>query len=199
MRIVVLGGSFNPPHNGHLIIASDAFEALKLDLLYIIPAAANPLKAGGPGGASPEQRLEMVRLTFGSDPRFEVSAVEIERGGLSFTVDTLETLARQHPGADLVLLLGIDSLKSMDRWHQPERIRELATLAALARGDAEGESTDEVQTVTTRRVDVSSTEIRARLAEGRPVKGFVAESVERYISAAKLYRSHDGAGAPLPS
>ena len=192
MRIGVLGGSFNPPHNGHLIIASDACEALSLDLLYIVPAAANPLKSRDPEGATPEQRLEMVRLTFGGDARFEVSAVEIERGGLSFTVDTLETLARQHPGAELVLLLGIDSLKTMDRWRQPDRIRELATLAALARGEAEGGLPDGVRMVTTRRVDVSSTEIRGRLAEGRPVKGFVAESVERYISAAELYRPRTG-------
>ena len=192
MRIGVLGGSFNPPHNGHLIIASDAFESLGLDLLYIVPAAANPLKSHDPEGATPDQRLEMVRLTFGGDARFEVSAVEIERGGLSFTVDTLETLARQHPGAELVLLLGIDSLKTMDRWRQPDRIRELATLAALARGEAEGSLPDGVRMVTTRRVDVSSTEIRGRLAEGRPVKGFVAESVERYISAAELYRPRTG-------
>ena len=192
MRIGVLGGSFNPPHNGHLIIASDAFESLGLDLLYIVPAAANPLKSHDPEGATPDQRLEMVRLTFGGDARFEVSAVEIERGGLSFTVDTLETLARQHPGAELVLLLGIDSLKTMDRWRQPDRIRELATLAALARGEAEGGLPDGVRMVTTRRVDVSSTEIRGRLAEGRPVKGFVAESVERYISAAELYRPRTG-------
>jgi nicotinate-nucleotide adenylyltransferase len=192
LRIGVLGGSFNPPHNGHLIIASDAFESLSLDLLYIVPAAANPLKSHDPEGATPDQRLEMVRLTFGGDARFEVSAVEIERGGLSFTVDTLETLARQHPGAVLVLLLGIDSLKTMDRWRQPDRIRELATLAALARGEAEGGLPDGVRMVTTRRVDVSSTEIRGRLAEGRPVKGFVAESVERYISAAELYRPRTG-------
>jgi nicotinate-nucleotide adenylyltransferase len=192
LRIGVLGGSFNPPHNGHLIIASDAFESLSLDLLYIVPAAANPLKSHDPEGATPDQRLEMVRLTFGGDARFEVSAVEIERGGLSFTVDTLETLARQHPGAELVLLLGIDSLKTMDRWRQPDRIRELATLAALARGEAEGGLPDGVRMVTTRRVDVSSTEIRGRLAEGRPVKGFVAESVERYISAAELYRPRTG-------
>lgn len=192
MRIGVLGGSFNPPHNGHLIIASDAFEALGLNLLYIVPAAANPLKAADPVTATPEQRLEMVRLAFGGDTRFEISAVETERGGLSFTVDTLETLARQHPGAELVLLLGIDSLKTMDRWRQPERIRELATLAALARGDAEDGVPDGVRTVTTRRVDVSSTEIRGRLAEGLPIKGFVAESVEEYISAAELYRPRTG-------
>ena len=188
MRIGVLGGSFNPPHNGHLIIASDAFEALKLDRLYIVPASANPLKGHGSQSVSPEQRLEMVRLAFGGDDRFEVSAAEIERGGLSFTVDTLEALARQHPQAELVLLLGIDSLKTMEKWRQPERIRELATLAALGRGDDADEAPEGIEMVTTRRIDVSSTEIRARLAEGRPIRGFVAESVERYISAAELYR-----------
>ena len=192
MRIGVLGGSFNPPHNGHLIIASDAFEALKLDRLYVIPAAANPLKERYPQAATPEQRLEMVRLTFGGDDRFEVSAVEIERGGLSFTVDTLETLASQHPQAELVLLLGIDSLKTIDKWRRPERIRELATLAALGRGDAADEVPEGIEMVTTRRIDVSSTEIRARLAEGRPIRGFVAESVERFISAAELYRPRGG-------
>lgn len=188
MRVGVLGGSFNPPHNGHLIIASDAFEALKLDRLYIIPASANPLKGKNPRSVSPEHRLEMVRLAFGGDDRFEVSAAEIERGGLSFTVDTLEELARQHPQAELVLLLGIDSLKTMEKWRHPQRIRELATLAALGRGDAADEVPEGIEMVTTRRIDVSSTEIRARLAEGRPIRGFVAESVERYISAAELYR-----------
>jgi nicotinate-nucleotide adenylyltransferase len=189
LRIGVLGGSFNPPHNGHLIIASDAFEALGLDKLYVIPAAANPLNDKSPGDAAPEQRLEMVRLTFGGDSRFEVSAIEIERGGLSYTVDTLETLSGQHPSAELVLLLGMDSVRTFGSWRRPERIRELATLAALARGDGDNEVPPGVELVTTRRIDVSSTEIRARLAEGRPIRGFVAESVERFISSAGLYKA----------
>jgi nicotinate-nucleotide adenylyltransferase len=189
LRIGVLGGSFNPPHNGHLIIASDAFESLGLHKLYVIPAAANPLKEKLANAPTPEQRLEMVRMTFGGDPRFEVSAIEIERGGLSYTVDTLETLSGQHPSAELVLLLGIDSLKTFDEWRSPERIRELATLAALARGEDETEAPRGVNVVTTRRIDVSSTEIRSRLAEGRPIRGFVAESVERYISSAELYKA----------
>jgi nicotinate-nucleotide adenylyltransferase len=187
LRIGVLGGSFNPPHNGHLIIASDAFESLGLDKLYIVPAAANPLKERLPHAPSPEQRLEMVRLAFGSDPRFDVSAIEIERGGLSYTVDTLEELASQHPGAELILLLGIDSLKTFGNWRRPERIRELATIAALARGDGEKMVPEGTQLVTTRRIDVSSTEIRTRLAEGRSIRGFVAESVARYIAAGELY------------
>ena len=190
MRIGVLGGSFNPPHNGHLIIASDAFEALKLDKLLIVPASANPLKGADAAGAAPAQRLEMVRLAFGGDERFEVSDAEILRGGLSFTVDTLEDLAARNPGAELVLLVGIDSLNTIDRGRQPDRIRELAQVLALGRGDAaDGDAPSGMEMVTTRRIDLSSSEIRSRLAEGRSIKGFVAESVEQYISAAQLYRS----------
>ncbi|MGI9043687.1 MAG: nicotinate-nucleotide adenylyltransferase [Gemmatimonadaceae bacterium] len=196
MRVGVLGGSFNPPHIGHLILASDAFEALKLDRLVIVPANANPLKGTDPLAPRPEQRLDMVRLAFGGDNRFEVSSVEIDRGGLSFMVDTLETLRAEHEGAELVLLLGSDSLRTLDRWKRPERIKELAKVAGLMRGaearhtethDTEAQNS-EFEVVTTRRVDVSSTEIRERIAAGLPVKGFVAESVEAYISAAKLYR-----------
>lgn len=189
MRLGVLGGSFNPPHVGHLIIASDACEALALDKLLIVPAAANPLKGENTSGATAADRLQMAEAAFADDPRFEVSAMEIERGGLSYTVDTLEALAREYPGAELVLLVGMDAFKSMDRWKQPERIRELARLAVLARGDEAPALPAGVQAVTTRRIDISSSEIRARLAAGRSVKGFVAESVERFISAAKLYVS----------
>ena len=192
MRIGVLGGSFNPPHNGHLIIASDACEALKLDKLLVIPAFANPLKGHDAEGASPEQRLEMTRMAFEGDARFEVSAVEMERGGLSFTVDTLEALSRQYPGAELVLLVGIDALRSLHKWRSPERIRELARLVAMSRGpESQDDALDDFEVVTTRRIDISSSEIRSRLADGKPVKGFVAESVERYIAAAKLYRPRE--------
>ncbi|HEY0242999.1 MAG TPA: nicotinate (nicotinamide) nucleotide adenylyltransferase [Gemmatimonadaceae bacterium] len=189
MRIGVLGGSFNPPHVGHLILASDACEALGLDKLLIVPAAANPLKGENAEGASPDDRLRMARESFAGDPRFEVTAMEIDRGGLSYTVDTLEAVAVEYPGAELVLLVGMDAFRSLDRWKNPERIRELASLAVLARGDEASALPPGVQAVTTRRIDVSSTEIRTRLAEGRSIKGFVAESVERFISAAKLYVS----------
>ena len=194
MRIGVLGGSFNPPHNGHLVIASDAFEALSLDRLLVIPAFANPLKGHDAEGAAPEQRLEMARLAFGGDERFEVSAMEMERGGLSFTVDTLETLSRQYAGAEIVLLVGIDALRSLDKWRSPERIRQLARLVAMSRGpESKSQTAPDYEVVTTRRVDISSSEIRSRLAEGKPVRGFVAESVERYIATAKLYMPRSGA------
>jgi nicotinate-nucleotide adenylyltransferase len=191
LRIGVLGGSFNPPHIGHLLIASDAFEALSLDRLLIVPAHANPLKGIEASEPSAGQRLEMVSRAFGSDPRFEVSSMEIDRGGLSYTVDTLEALSASAPGAELILLLGMDSFRSFDRWKRPERIRELATLAVFTRGDSSVSVPEGVSTVTTRRIDVSSSEIRARLAAGRSIKGFVAESVESFIAAAKLYASPD--------
>ena len=191
MRLGVLGGSFNPPHIGHLLIASDAYESLNLDRLLIVPAFANPLKGVDESAPGPQERLAMVRLAFRNDPRFEVSSMEIDRGGLSYTVDTLETLAGMHPGAELVLLIGIDSLRTMDGWKRPERVRELARLAVLTRRDDTGDQglPNGASVVTTRRVDVSSTEIRARLAAGQSIKGFVAESVEEYINTAKLYRS----------
>jgi nicotinate-nucleotide adenylyltransferase len=186
LRLGVFGGSFNPPHVGHYLIASDAFEALELDKLLIVPAAANPLKGLDPA-ASAGDRLKMVELAFEGDSRFEVSSMEIQRGGLSYTVDTLEALAEQHPGAELVLLIGMDALRTIDRWKQPHRIRELATLAVLSRGEDGVPLPDGIEAVTTRRIDVSSTEIRARIAEGRSIKGFVAASVEKFISTAKLY------------
>ena len=182
-----------------MLIAGDAFESLDLARLLVVPAAANPLKGQDNPSASGEQRLEMVRLAFADDPRFEVSGMEIERGGLSYTVDTLEALAALNPGAELTLLIGIDSVRTLDKWKRPERVRELAQLAVLSRhgdgpskdsGEREGGALPEgARIVTTRRIDVSSTEIRARVAAGKSIKGFVAESVERYISAAKLYGS----------
>ena len=173
---------------GHLIAASDAHETLGLDRLLVVPASTNPLKGAELSEATPSQRLDMVRLAFGGDPCFEVSTIEMERGGLSYTVDTLEALTLLHPGAELTLLLGADSFRTMDLWKQPERICALAHLAVLTRSEDDEVAGRGVKAVTTRRVDVSASEIRARVAAGRSIRGFVAESVERYIFAAELYR-----------
>ncbi len=162
----------------------------------IMPASANPLKAKTSSGATPVQRLEMAQLAFAGDPRFEVSDMEICRGGLSYTVDTLEELAVENDGAELILMLGMDSLATFSNWVRPDRIRELARLAVLTRSNRSADGAKEVlklpdgaTLVTTRLVDVSSSEIRRRLADGKSIRGFVAESVEEYILAAKLYTS----------
>jgi nicotinate-nucleotide adenylyltransferase len=192
VRIGVFGGTFDPPHVGHLLLASDAREALRLDSLIFIPAATQPFKIHSPAIASPQDRLEMVRLAVADDANYTVDDTEIARKGLSFTVDTLEHLSKKHPGAELFLLLGEDALAGVEQWRNPERIRELATLAVMRRTDPGGAPVAPiapgVKAVSTRRVDVSSTEIRDRLRAGKSIKGFVPESVERFIDARGLYR-----------
>ncbi|MDF1503923.1 nicotinate-nucleotide adenylyltransferase [Roseisolibacter sp. H3M3-2] len=195
-RLGVLGGTFDPPHVGHLLIASDAVEQLALDRVVFVPAALQPLKPGSARTPS-EHRLAMVRALVGDDPRFAVDPIEIDRGGLSYTVETLGTLAARMPGAELFLLVGADVLATFARWREPERIRQLATLVVLTRADAGGPDPAEAppdfpggppRFLPTRRVDVSSTEVRARLAAGRSIRGFVPESVADLIGSAGLYR-----------
>jgi nicotinate-nucleotide adenylyltransferase len=192
LRLGVLGGTFDPPHVGHLISAGDAFESLSLDKLVFVPVAAQPQKTDAPPGATPEQRLEMVRLAIQGDPRFAVSDTEIRRGGLSYTVDTLEALKRENRAAQLILIVGMDAFAAFDRWKSPGRIRELAAIAVLTRAGEHGVDAaggGGVKVVGTRRIDVSSSEIRQRLADGKSIHGFVAESVENYIATKKLYKS----------
>jgi nicotinate-nucleotide adenylyltransferase len=134
----------------------------------------------------------MVRALVGDDPRFDVERVEIDRGGLSYTVDTLATLAERWPGRELVLLAGADVLATFARWREPHRVRQMATLVVLTRGDAAEVGPDfpggPPTFLPTRRVDVSSTEVRARLAAGRSIRGFVPEGVAEIIRSAGLYR-----------
>ncbi|HUQ98296.1 MAG TPA: nicotinate-nucleotide adenylyltransferase [Gemmatimonadaceae bacterium] len=190
VRIGVFGGTFDPPHVGHLLLASDARDALSLDRLVFVPAGTQPFKVETPPLASPTDRLEMIRLAVEDDAVYTVDDTEIRRGGLSYTVNTLEHLAERYKGAQLFLLLGEDSLLSFDQWRNPERIRELATVAVMHRGAGKSRSVEPegVTFVSTRRVDVSSTEIRERLRAGKSIKGFVPGSVERFIEDRGLYR-----------
>lgn len=192
MRVGVFGGTFDPPHVGHLLLATDAREALRLDHLIFIPTGAQPFKVETPPVASAGDRLEMVRLAVADDANYAVDDAEISRKGLSYTVDTLEHLAARFRGAELFLLMGQDALAGFPQWRNPGRIRELATLAVMERSGDRGPrievAAEGVVTVSTRRVDVSSTEIRERLRAKKSIKGFVPESVERFIEARGLYR-----------
>jgi len=210
VRLGIFGGTFDPPHVGHLLAASDAIEHLTLDRLVFVPAAVQPLKAGRET-ASAVHRLAMVRLMVGSDARLQSDSVEVDRDGLSYTVDTLREFARRFPSADRYFLVGADVLASFAQWRDPQTVLDLATLAVLTRradsaGDAISEATQMEQQrmsargslldglaqrstfVPTRRVDISSTEIRDRVRSGRSIHGFVTDAVGEYITAHGLYR-----------
>ena len=139
----------------------------------------------------------MTRLLVGDDPRYEVSSIEIDRGGLSYTVDTLTTLAAAWPSAKLFWLVGADVLQSFGKWKAPARIVELATVVVLQRSGGTGEAAGTLdlssipgqpRLVPTRRVDISSTEIRERVRQGKSIRGFVPDAVAGFIAAERLYR-----------
>lgn len=194
-RLGVFGGTFDPPHVGHLLAARDAAERLALDSVSWVPVGTQPLKPRGTI-ASGDARLAMVTLTVADTGDFHAEPIEVRREGLSFTVDTLQELTGREPGAELFLLLGEDSWATFGRWREPDRIRQLATVAVLARNEREfpernGSATaagDAPLWLETRRVDVSATEIRERVRMGLSIRGFVTESVGRYIAEHGLYR-----------
>ena len=189
-RIALLGGSFDPPHLGHLHLAYQALEQLGCVEVRFIPAHQQPLK-GVSALSAPAHRLAMVRLMVEGLPGMRVDPIETERGGLSFAVDTVRALRAAEPGAEFSLLLGADAAATLHRW------RESAVLASLCRiivctrgGDALvlPEGTPSVERLATRRIDVSATEVRARVRAGLPVRGWVTDAVADYIAACGLYR-----------
>jgi nicotinate-nucleotide adenylyltransferase len=190
VRLGIFGGSFDPPHVGHLLAAIDALEALSLDRLVFVPAAIQPLKEGR-ASATPEQRLQMVRHLVDADVRFDVDPIEIHRPGLSYTVDTLESFARRFPGGERFFLVGADAMATFSAWREPERIVGLAQLVVLRRPGLTVEAGSvprEAISLPTRLIDVSSTELRERVRSGRSIRGFVPESVARFVETGQLYR-----------
>ena len=189
MRLGIFGGSFDPPHLGHLIPAIDAAESLGLDGIRFVPAWEQPFKIGR-AGATAGDRLEMTARLVRGIPGFAVDRSEIEREGLSYTVDTVSLLATANPMAELVLLLGADAYALFEQWRDPERIRALASIAVLQRGSDAMPLQDAglVQVLRTRRVDISSTELRARVADGRTIRGFTPDAVADYVAEHRLYR-----------
>ena len=215
MRVGILGGTFDPPHVGHLLMALDALDVLALDRVVLVPAATQPLKAGDVH-SSAEHRLGMTRLLVADEPDLEVDAIEIERGGLSFTIDTLTQFAVRSPGDERYLLVGADVARTFSRWREPDAIQRLATVAVWRRGDDAGgrgggggggggegshggvspKAADGALawvSVPGRRIDVSSSEIRERVRTGRSIRGFVPEAVREYIDAAGLYGARHAA------
>lgn len=187
-RLGVFGGTFDPVHHAHLIVAAEAFEALNLDLLLFVPAAEPPHKRGSVV-ASAEQRMRMLSTAIEGDPRFRVDDLELRRPGPSYTVDTLQALREREPEAEIFFLLGVDQFRDFGKWREPDRIVRLARLAVLARG---GETVDvdgpyPATAVAVSRIDISGTEIRKRTSEGRSVRYYVPEGVREIIERERIY------------
>ncbi len=197
-----MGGTFDPPHIGHLLAASDACDLLELDRLVFVPAGQQPLKQHQESTAA-NHRLRMVQLMAEGDPRFSVDEIEIRRTGLSFTVDTLEEYGHRFPDSERFFLLGVDAFELLEQWREAARVVTLAHLVVLRRQADSDVDTDLVtkkvraiggagaatpRAIESRRVDVSSTEIRSRVKAGRSIRGFVTEPVAEYIAINGLYR-----------
>jgi nicotinate-nucleotide adenylyltransferase len=185
MRIGILGGSFDPIHHGHLILARAAKEELGLNRVLLMPANKSPHKTDTKP-ATAEDRLEMVRLAIEGEEGFEASDVELRRPAPSYTVETLRELKKSHPQDEFVLLIGADNVATFDTWREPEEIRHLAQIAVLDRaGSAAAHDWPTVR----RLVDISSTDIRARAADGRSIRYLTPDAVCDYIATHSLYRT----------
>lgn len=198
-KIGIMGGTFDPVHCAHLMVASEAMKACGLNRVMLMPAGAPPHKEARTL-TPPEHRLNMARLAVADMPCFEVSDLEIRTPGTDYTVDTLSLLRCEYPDARLYFIIGGDSLMALDQWRSPEKLMKLASFAAVYRpgldiGALERKRMEiicrfggEITLVACRGMDVSSTEIRSRIAAGLGAGGLVPQAVEAYIIGRGLYR-----------
>jgi nicotinate-nucleotide adenylyltransferase len=190
-RIGVLGGTFDPPHIAHLVLAASACQDLDLDQVWFIPAGRPPHKRNHP--VSPAKvRLELLRRALRGRPEFRAISLEIDRRGPSYTVDTLETLHGRFPATDWWLLVGSDMLRDLPNWRRPRRLLELVGIAAMARPGHPGRWPAQLprrryRKIDAPRLDLSSSELRERVARGASIRFLVPEAVESYILRHRLY------------
>lgn len=198
MRVGILGGTFNPPHVGHLVMAQEAHAQLGLDRVVLMPVHTPPHKElqHDPG---PAVRAELCRLAVAGDGRLAVSTREIDRPGPSYTVQTLRAIAAEHPEDTLVFIVGGDMAQSLPTWREPEELLRLATLAVAEREGVRREDIrarlrpldphgERVRFFDMPRLDLSSSDVRRRVAAGRPVRYLVPEAVAEYVDTHGLYR-----------
>jgi nicotinate-nucleotide adenylyltransferase len=202
MRLGLFGGTFDPIHLGHLILAEGCREACALDRVWFVVAGAPPHKSGPRTPVA--DRLEMVRIAAAGHPAFEVSTLEASGPGPHYSVQTLEEVHRQHPDDELFFLIGADSLADLPSWRQPGRIAALATVVVVDRPSARldeslssspslpwpdlGPAARPFQMVQTPPIGIASSDLRRRVAAGRSIRYQVPRGVEAYIEAHRLYR-----------
>jgi nicotinate-nucleotide adenylyltransferase len=197
VRVGIYGGVFNPPHQGHLIAAQEAYAQLELDVVVWVPVGDAPHRVveSDPGA---EARFEMVELATAADERFRVSRIELEREGPSYTADTLRELREREPEDELFLILGGDQALALPAWHEPEQVLELATLAVFERGSSNRNAisikvarlrgADRLRFLEMPRIDISSTMVRRRARAGKPIRYLVPDKVANFIGSEDLYR-----------
>jgi nicotinate-nucleotide adenylyltransferase len=204
-RIGILGGAFNPPHIGHLICAQEALVQLELDRVVFVPVGTAPHRELRPDPGA-DVRAELTELAIQGDDRFSVSRVELDREGPSYTVDTLRGLREESPGDELFLILGGDQAAALGRWHEPEEVLSLATLAVVERaswsrnaigiklGGLRGHR--DVRYLEMPAIQISSSLIRRRAAADLPIRYLVPDRVGDAIAARRLYTTPDESAVP---
>lgn len=183
MRIGIYGGTFDPVHHGHLILAHQALEEFKLDRLVFVPAAESPFKIHN-HTAPATDRLAMLQLAIRGEDRFEVDPLEIERGGVSYSIDTVKMFRSRDQEAELFFLVGEDNAYRLTEWHRFEELKRMVGFVVLSRSE---DFQSPEYPVVQRRIEISSTEIRNRVANGESITYLVPESVKRYIEQHQLY------------
>jgi nicotinate-nucleotide adenylyltransferase len=201
MRVGVFGGTFDPVHTGHLILAEQCREQARLDQVWFVPAPRPPHK-DEPDLTRFEQRVEMLALALAGNPAFRIDELEKERSGPSYTVETLAELHRRHPAHEFYLLVGSDTLHDLPHWYEPVRLLELTGLLVMARPNNPVLTVEDLRTrlrlpdnvplrlevVQTPQIDISSRDLRRRAAAGRSLRYFLPRAVECYIHDKHLYR-----------
>jgi nicotinate-nucleotide adenylyltransferase len=190
-KLGIFGGTFDPPHTGHLIEAEFAAEELGLDKLLFIPTGEHPLKSYS-GMASAADRYEMTRLAIDGNPLFELSDIEIKREGKSYTINTVEQVKKLYAPEELYLLVGIDNVEIFSQWHRVDEIIEMCKVVVLSRMISDDyvlspSLLEKVTILDSPIIEISSTEIRELAAEGNSIRYLVPETVREYISQKGLY------------
>lgn len=197
MRLGVFGGTFDPVHLGHLIAAEEVRAKSGLEKVLFVPAG-NPWLKAHRAVTPPSDRLEMLRLALQSNPCFEVCTVDLERPGPSYTVDTIVDLKRQFPGAEIFFIAGLDALADLPRWHEPDRLLRMCQVIGMRRPvpcrlnfeELERQipgASQRIVVVDVPQIEISSSEIRRRIAEGMTIRYQAPEAVEDYIGSRGLY------------
>ena len=183
-KIAIYGGTFDPIHHAHLILAREAIETLGLEKVILVPAAISPLKKADPV-ASGEIRLAMLRAAIKGEPEFEVDECELQRPAPSYTIDTVEEIRQRECDATLYCLIGEDNVEQLPRWHRFAELEKMVRFAVL---DRTGKQPSHSYQLVHRSIDISATEIRRRVGQNESIRYLVPESVEEIIKREKLYR-----------